>query len=85
MPPRNAGQLRNIVFGMPMKQRKRIDLHTHSLISDGVLLPSELLRRAEALGHKALAITDHADASNLAHIIAYRSCFKRRAKISRPS
>jgi len=41
----------------------------HSLLSDGVLLPSELVRRAQALDYKAVAITDHADASNLDQII----------------
>jgi histidinol phosphatase-like PHP family hydrolase len=50
-----------------------IDLHTHSLLSDGVLLPSELSRRYEAAGFEAVAITDHVDASNidvvLPHII----------------
>lgn len=46
-----------------------IDLHTHSIFSDGVLVPSELARRAEAMGIKAIAITDHADASNLDFII----------------
>ena len=45
------------------------DLHTHSIFSDGVLVPSELVRRAEALGTKAIGITDHADASNLDFII----------------
>lgn len=44
---------------------KRIDLHTHSIFSDGELLPSELVRRADVLGHNALAITDHVDASNI--------------------
>ncbi|CDG64720.1 MAG: hypothetical protein PWQ15_1692 [Methanobacterium sp.] len=44
---------------------KRIDLHTHSIFSDGELLPSEIARRASVLGHQALAITDHVDASNL--------------------
>lgn len=48
----------------------RIDLHTHSLLSDGVLLPSELLRRVAVLDYAALAISDHADASNLEWIIA---------------
>lgn len=48
---------------------KRIDLHTHSLLSDGVLLPSELVRRAQTLDHKAIAITDHADASNLEWVV----------------
>lgn len=46
-----------------------IDLHTHSIFSDGVLVPSELVRRAEALGIRAIAITDHADGSNLDFII----------------
>jgi putative hydrolase len=42
-----------------------IDLHTHSLFSDGVLLPAELVRRAEYKGYNAIAITDHVDQSNL--------------------
>ena len=42
-----------------------IDLHTHSLFSDGVLVPSELVRRAIMKGYEVIAITDHADASNL--------------------
>jgi putative hydrolase len=46
-----------------------IDLHTHSLFSDGELLPSELARRAEVLGYRAVAITDHADTSNIDFII----------------
>ena len=46
-----------------------IDLHTHSLLSDGELLPSELVRRAETAGYKAIAITDHSDASNLDFVI----------------
>jgi putative hydrolase len=46
-----------------------IDLHTHSLFSDGVLLPSELVRRAAVRGYEIIAITDHADASNLDFII----------------
>jgi len=53
-----------------MDRNGRIDLHTHSFFSDGALLPSEMLRRAEALGYAALAITDHADASNLDEIAA---------------
>ncbi len=41
------------------------DLHTHSILSDGELLPSELARRYEEKGFKAIAITDHVDLSNL--------------------
>jgi histidinol phosphatase-like PHP family hydrolase len=52
-----------------MDKNGRIDLHTHSILSDGVLLPSEMLRRAEVLGYAALAITDHADASNLEEVV----------------
>lgn len=46
-----------------------IDLHIHSIFSDGELIPAEIIRRAEATGYKALAITDHADESNIDIII----------------
>jgi histidinol phosphatase-like PHP family hydrolase len=46
-----------------------IDLHTHTFFSDGVLVPAEHLRRFEALGYVAVAITDHADSSNMDFII----------------
>ena len=46
-----------------------IDLHTHSLFSDGVLVVSELVRRAEEMGYQKIGITDHADRSNLDLII----------------
>jgi len=46
-----------------------IDLHTHSFFSDGELIPSELIRRAEAIGYKAIAITDHVDSSNIDLVI----------------
>lgn len=46
-----------------------IDLHTHSLFSDGELIPAELIRRAAAAGYKAIAITDHVDQSNIETIV----------------
>jgi len=46
-----------------------IDLHTHTLFSDGELLPSELVQRASAGGYSAIAITDHMDMSNMDFII----------------
>ncbi|MEA3408458.1 MAG: histidinol phosphate phosphatase domain-containing protein [Chloroflexota bacterium] len=46
-----------------------MDFHTHSFFSDGALLPSELLRRVSALGYEAVAITDHADASNISFVL----------------
>jgi histidinol phosphatase-like PHP family hydrolase len=46
-----------------------IDLHTHCFFSDGELVPAEHLRRVEVLGYEAIAITDHADSSNMDFII----------------
>ena len=42
-----------------------IDLHTHTFLSDGDLIPSELVRRAKVAGYRAIAITDHVDHSNI--------------------
>jgi putative hydrolase len=42
-----------------------IDLHTHSILSDGELIPSELVRRAQVNGCSAIAIADHVDPSNI--------------------
>ncbi len=47
-----------------------IDFHSHTLLSDGYLLPSELARRAEVAGYKALAMTDHTDDSNLETVLS---------------
>lgn len=41
------------------------NLHSHSLISDGELLPSEVAVRYQNKGYKVIAITDHADYSNI--------------------
>ncbi|MEW6516581.1 MAG: histidinol phosphate phosphatase domain-containing protein [candidate division FCPU426 bacterium] len=46
-----------------------IDLHMHTLHSDGDLLPAELIRRAKVKGYRALALTDHADQSNLMELV----------------
>ncbi|MBI4665993.1 MAG: histidinol phosphate phosphatase domain-containing protein [Nitrospinae bacterium] len=46
-----------------------IDLHTHTLFSDGELVPSELARRAQAAGYRALGLTDHVDYSNFDMVI----------------
>ncbi|MBO5668952.1 MAG: histidinol phosphate phosphatase domain-containing protein, partial [Candidatus Methanomethylophilaceae archaeon] len=47
----------------------RADLHTHSIFSDGELIPAELVRRAVALGHDAIAITDHVDMTNVEFVV----------------
>ena len=46
-----------------------IDLHTHTTFSDGELIPSELVRRAEVLGYTAIGITDHVDYTNIEHVL----------------
>jgi len=46
-----------------------IDLHVHSLLSDGELLPEEIIRRYEQKGYTAIALTDHAGPSNLENLI----------------
>ena len=42
-----------------------IDLHTHTTLSDGGILPSELVRRAEIVGYEAIALTDHVDSGTM--------------------
>lgn len=46
-----------------------IDLHTHTLFSDGELIPAELARRAEHKGIRLIGMTDHGDMSNIDLII----------------
>ena len=46
-----------------------IDLHTHTVFSDGVLIPAELIQRYKVCGCHYLAITDHVDATNIDLII----------------
>jgi putative hydrolase len=60
---------RPIVGQVNHPEPSMIDLHTHTLFSDGVLVPSELVRRAVVKGYEAIAITDHADSSNLDFIV----------------
>lgn len=42
-----------------------IDLHTHTVFSDGELIPAELVRRARVAGYQGIGISDHADSSNI--------------------
>ena len=46
-----------------------IDFHTHTFFSDGVLNPSELVRRASVKGYRAIGLADHVDGSNLASVV----------------
>jgi histidinol phosphatase-like PHP family hydrolase len=45
------------------------DFHTHSFFSDGVLLPSELIRRAQVKGYDVIAVTDHAGPGNVEEVV----------------
>ena len=42
-----------------------IELHTHTLFSDGELLPSELVYRAKTKGYSAICLADHIDISTM--------------------
>jgi len=46
-----------------------IDLHTHTILSDGALIPAELVRLAEIAGYEAIALTDHVDSGNMESIL----------------
>jgi len=46
-----------------------IDFHTHTILSDGELIASELVRRAVVKGYEAIAITDHVDRSNIDFVL----------------
>jgi len=47
-----------------------IDLHTHSLRSDGALSPAELVKRAAARGVKIQALSDHDTLAGVAEAVA---------------
>ncbi len=55
----------------------RVEFHSHSIFSDGLLLPAALIREAEVRGHSALSITDHVDASNLEEVISALTHFEK--------
>jgi len=58
---------------------RRCDFHMHTTMSDGELLPMELIRRAAAADHRAIALTDHASFSNLESVVKSVSRDCRRA------
>ena len=45
------------------------DFHTHTFLSDGVLAPVELIRRALHAGYQVMAITDHVGGGNLEFVL----------------
>ena len=47
----------------------RFDFHIHSLLTEGELVPSEIVQRCSVLGYGGIAITDHVDQTNLEHVL----------------
>ena len=45
------------------------DFHTHTFLSDGVLAPIELIRRAVVIGYRVIAITDHVGPGNMEPVL----------------
>lgn len=45
------------------------DFHTHTFLSDGVLSPVELIRRAIHVGYQVMAITDHVGPGNMEFVL----------------
>ena len=58
-----------------MNLSSEIDLHIHSIFSDGVLRPSDIIDQADLQGLKAVAITDHDTAAGTAEAMQ-RGCEK---------
>jgi len=58
------------------------DLHTHTTLTDGEMIPAELVRRMAVLGYTTVAITDHADSTNLHHLIESIILLKHSAELS---
>ena len=45
------------------------DFHTHTFLSDGVLSPVELVRRAYVRGYRVIAVTDHVGPGNVESVL----------------
>lgn len=52
--------------GEPRPNPRRIDLHTHSTASDGLLAPADLVQRAADVGLDLIGLVDHDTTSGLA-------------------
>jgi len=56
------------------------DFHCHTTMSDGELIPTELIRRMAAAGYTEMGIADHADHSNVEELIAAQKKVQRSAE-----
>ncbi len=50
---------------------QRVEMHCHTVASDGDMQPEELVQRAVDRGYKAICLTDHNTASNVSATVAY--------------
>lgn len=57
------------------------DLHTHTTMTDGEMIPIELIRRMAVLNYDTVAITDHADSSNLKALLESLADMREAAQI----
>ena len=57
------------------------DFHCHSTLSDGDMLPIEMVRRMAVLGYSTVAISDHVDATNLGEVIGAVNRLKKSASL----
>jgi histidinol phosphatase-like PHP family hydrolase len=57
------------------------DLHTHSILSDGEMLPIELIRRMAVTGYTTVAITDHVDLSNVKSVLSTLALVRKSADL----
>jgi len=53
-----------------MLMSARFDFHIHSLLTEGELVPSEIVQRCSVLGYGGIAITDHVDQTNIEHVLS---------------
>ena len=56
------------------------DFHCHTTMSDGELIPTELIRRMAVAGYTEMGIADHADFSNVEELIAAQKKVQRSAE-----
>jgi histidinol phosphatase-like PHP family hydrolase len=57
------------------------DLHTHSILSDGEMLPIELIRRMAVAGYTTVAVTDHVDLSNAGAVLSTLALVRESAQL----
>ncbi|MCQ1538570.1 histidinol phosphate phosphatase domain-containing protein [Methanocalculus taiwanensis] len=57
------------------------DFHCHSTLSDGDMLPIEMIRRMSVLGYSTVAISDHVDATNLSDVTGAVNRLKQSASL----